>query len=271
MSTDRFPIPRPTLPPESAHAVAATDEPVEEPLEMLAPTTVLEANARLEEFTSTVAHDLKSPLITIDGLVRELAAEVAAGRQAEAELTIQEIAQATGRMHQLLDQLLMLARSGQEVRTATPCPLAEVLEEAIALVRPGLRHERQVAIHFDRDLPTLCGARTRLVELFQNLIDNALKFTGGVAAPAISIEVDPRSQDLACDAVQIVVRDNGCGIAPADLVRVFEPFEKGHAGRGGSGLGLAIARRIVAAHGGRIWAHSDGQTGTGIYLTLPRG
>ena len=103
------------------------------------------------------------------------------------------------------------------------------------------------------DLPVVRADRQRLLEVFQNLVENAAKFTGGQPAPRVEIGVRRDGEEPV-----FYVRDNGRGIEPRFLERVFELFEKLDPGADGTGVGLALVRRIVEAHGGRVWAESDG-------------
>jgi signal transduction histidine kinase len=116
------------------------------------------------------------------------------------------------------------------------------------------------------DLGVVRADRRRLLEVLQNLVENAAKFSSG--APAPRIEIGARRDG---DEPVFFVKDNGRGIEPRFLERVFELFEKLDAGAEGTGVGLALVRRIVEAHGGRAWAESDGPgRGATFCFTLPR-
>jgi signal transduction histidine kinase len=116
----------------------------------------------------------------------------------------------------------------------------------------------------DRDV-TVNGDRVRLVEVFQNLVDNACKFMGDQAEPRIEIGVEAHAGETA-----FYVRDNGSGIDPRHQSKVFGLFEKLDPHAEGTGIGLAVVKRIVELHGGRIWLESRGLgQGAGFYFTLP--
>jgi signal transduction histidine kinase len=167
----------------------------------------------------------------------------------------------------LLEDLLELSRTGRIDRPPEDVPFADVVREARALTA-GRLSTRSVAVEVEEPLPVVRGDRRRLVELVQNLLDNAAKFMGEQASPAVSIgsrdAVGPPGQVTLC------VRDNGIGIDPAHQDRVFELFHRLDSRVEGTGLGLALARRIVEIHGGRIWVESAGAgRGSTFCLTLP--
>ncbi|MBO9316113.1 MAG: histidine kinase, partial [Chloroflexus sp.] len=141
-----------------------------------------------------------------------------------------------------------------------------LISEAAASVS-GRLAERNVYLHLPPNLPEIYGDRTRLREVFQNLIDNAAKFMGDQPSPQIWIEARPADQP---GFVLVSVRDNGIGIEPRHAQRIFGLFERLNMQIEGTGIGLALARRIVEAHGGKIWVESEGLgKGATFYITLP--
>lgn len=223
-------------------------------------------NSELEQFTYTVSHDLKSPLITIKGFAGYIERDLAAGRLERIPADIQRIKVAADRMYQLLEDLLNLSRAGRQLNQPSRIGLGLLVSEAAAAVS-GRLAERNVYLHLPPNLPEIYGDRTRLREVFQNLIDNAAKFMGDQPNPQIWI--DARRADLP-GFVLVIVRDNGIGIEPRYLQRIFGLFERLNAQVDGTGIGLALTRRIVEAHGGKIWVESEGLgKGTTFYLTLP--
>lgn len=223
-------------------------------------------NSELEQFAYTVSHDLKSPLITIKGFAGYIERDLATGRLERIPADIQRIKVAADRMYQLLEDLLNLSRAGRQLNQPSRIGLGLLISEAAAAVS-GRLAERNVYLHLPPNLPEIYGDRTRLREVFQNLIDNAAKFMGDQPNPQIWI--DARRADLP-GFVLVSVWDNGIGIEPRYLQRVFGLFERLNAQVDGTGIGLALARRIVEAHGGKIWVESEGLgKGTTFYLTLP--
>lgn len=226
-------------------------------------------NAELERFTYVVSHDLKSPLVTIRGFLSYVERDAQAGRLDRVESDLARIRAATDRMAQLLDDLLELSRTGRIDRPHEDVPFEEVVREARSLAE-GRLSARGVRVEVEGPLPVVRGDRRRLVELVQNLLDNAAKFTGDRPDPTVWIGA--RDEGAAAGQVALHVRDNGIGIDPAHQHRVFEFFHRLDPGVEGTGLGLALARRIVETHGGRIWVESAGAgRGSTFCFSLPAG
>ncbi|MBN1580306.1 MAG: GAF domain-containing protein [Anaerolineae bacterium] len=209
-------------------------------------------NAELERFTYTVSHDLKSPLITISGFAGFLAHDVLAGDDKRIKTNIARINEAVSKMQQLLDELLDLSRIGRIMNEPDEISLSELAREAADMVA-GRLAEQDITVEIAPDLPTITGDRPRLMEVFQNLIDNAAKYMGDQPRPHIEIDTrDDEGQPV------VYVRDNGMGIAPQYHEKIFGLFEKLDPDSEGTGIGLAIVKRIVETHGGRIWVESEG-------------
>jgi signal transduction histidine kinase len=216
-------------------------------------TAELEAkNAELERFTYTVSHDLKSPLITIKGYVGMLRKDLAEANEDSIEDDLRRIANAADKMGQLLDDLLELSRVGRLVNLPQRVPLRELVEEAIELLR-GQIEVRNVHVQIAPNLPVAFGDRARLLEVLQNLIDNAVKYMGDQPDPVIEIDTRRDGNETVC-----YVRDNGVGIEPRFHDKIFRLFDQLDPKVEGSGIGLALAKRIVELHGGRIWVESPG-------------
>jgi PAS domain S-box-containing protein len=222
-------------------------------------------NAELERFTYTVSHDLKSPLVTILGFAGVVEADVKAGVLDRVHDGLSRIVAAGHKMHRLLEDLLELSRIGRIVEISADVPLEDVAHEAVELVQARL-DEKGAVVEISPDLPIVRGDRQRLREVFQNLIENAAKFSTKEGIPRIEIGV----RSVGVERV-VYVRDNGEGIEARFLERVFDLFEKLNARAEGTGVGLTLVRRIVEAHGGRVWAESEGQgRGATFCLTLPQ-
>jgi signal transduction histidine kinase len=222
-------------------------------------------NAELERFTYTVSHDLKSPLVTVRGFAGLAGTDLASGDLARVRQDLGRIVGAADKMHRLLDDLLELSRVGRVVHPPEDVPLGDLAREAVELVK-GQLGPNHVAVDVAPDLPVVRADRRRLLEALQNLVENAAKFTAGRPEPRISIGV---RQDG--DEQVFFVRDNGRGIEPRFLEKVFDLFEKLDPAVEGTGVGLALVRRIVEAHGGKVWAESDGLGhGATFCFTLPQ-
>lgn len=222
-------------------------------------------NAELERFTHTVSHDLKAPLITIRGFVEYLLADVQGGRTDRLGADATHIGEAAATMQRLLDHLVELSRAGRKVGPPEPVPLDDVVREAARLVE-GRRAGGRVVVAVDSGLPLVFGDRASLLRVFQNLLDNAVKFSAGADRARVVVEAG------ACGIGQatVVVRDNGMGIDPTHHERVFGLFEKLDPHAEGTGVGLAVVKRIVEIHGGRTEVESRGRgCGTTIRVVLP--
>lgn len=221
-------------------------------------------NAELERFTYTVSHDLKSPLITISGFVGLLELDAKSGNMEKFKVDMQRINEAVEKMRRLLNELLELSRIGRLVNPPSETSFAKITEEALTLTR-GRLMAGNITVNVQPDLPVVSGDRPRLVEVMQNLIDNAAKFMGDQPAPQIDIGVQKKNNEHI-----FFVRDNGIGIQPAHHEKVFGLFDKLDAQSEGTGVGLALAKRIVEVHGGRIWVESEGKgKGSRFCFTLP--
>ncbi|MCP3964397.1 MAG: hypothetical protein GY719_41745 [bacterium] len=223
-------------------------------------------NQELERFTYTVSHDLKSPLVTIKGFLGLLEKDAAAGDADRLQRDVERIGAAADTMGQLLGELLELSRIGRMVNPPEDVPLAGLVAEALEVVA-GRIGENGVAVEIAPDLPVVRGDRVRLLEVMQNLVENAIKFMGDQPAPRIEIGA---RQDPGEPSPVFYVADNGIGIEPRFHDKVFGLFERLDQQVDGTGVGLTVVKRIVEIHGGRIWVESEGEgRGTTFCFTLP--
>jgi two-component system sensor kinase FixL len=222
-------------------------------------------NAELERFGYTVTHDLKAPLVTIRGFADYVERDAREGRTDRLAADARRISEAVAKLQQLLDELFELSRAGRPVGPPVAVPAAELVQEALRLVH-GRRTAGRVRVEVAGSLPVVFGDRSRLVQVFQNLLDNAMKFAGDAGEPLVTVEARPPVEGKAV----LAVRDNGIGIEPRHRDRVFDLFEKLDPRAEGSGVGLALVKRVVESHGGRVWLESEGQgAGTTACVTLP--
>ncbi len=223
-------------------------------------------SAEMERFTYAVSHDLKSPLVTVRGFLGMIRKDLAQGRLDRAEKDLERIYTATSRMQRLIDELLELSRIGRVVSEPREVSMFELAWEAADAVS-GRIGERGVELDVDAGMPPVFGDRQRLLEVLQNLIDNAVKFLDEQPHPWV--HVGWRRDG---DETIYFVADNGRGIAPRYHEQVFGLFERLDPDVEGTGIGLAMVRRIVELHGGRIWVESQGDgQGSTFCFTLPAG
>lgn len=219
-------------------------------------------NEELERFTYTASHDLKSPLITIRGFLGYLEQDARKGNFDRLNTDIQRISDATEKMHRLLSELLELSRIGRVANEKQDVPFGSIVADALKRVE-GQLQEKQVSIAIGSDLPTVCVDKERVIEVVQNLVDNAIKFMGDQKEPAIEIGHLPQ------DGYPIFyVRDNGIGIKKEFHKRIFGLFDKLNPDSEGTGIGLSLVKRIVEVHGGSIWVDSEIDSGATFYFTL---
>jgi PAS domain S-box-containing protein len=220
------------------------------------------ANRELEEFTSLASHDLQEPLRRLVSFSRLLRDDLGKDLPEDAARDLDFIDQGARRMHALVHDLLALSRAGVSEMKTERIAADACLDGA--LERLALRVAETGAAIARDPLPELRADPTLLTGIFQNLIDNALKFRGG-AAPRIRITAERSGSRWT-----LGVRDNGIGVPEEHRAAIFEPFKRLQASGGGdgSGIGLAICRKAVERHGGRIWVESEPGHGAHFRFTL---
>jgi light-regulated signal transduction histidine kinase (bacteriophytochrome) len=168
------------------------------------------------------------------------------------------------RMQTLINDLLAYSRVGTRGQPFLPTDMNNVLSEAIANLEVAIDESYAVVTH--DQLPTVLGDESQLVQLFQNLLGNAIKFRSN-DTPKVHVGVEETEEDWVYS-----VRDNGIGIDTKYAERIFTVFQRLHAREEypGTGIGLAVAKKIVERHGGRIWVDSAPAKGSTFYFTLPK-
>jgi signal transduction histidine kinase len=222
------------------------------------------SNAELEQFAYVASHDLQEPLRMVSSYTQLIVRRYGERLDSDGKEFMDFIVDGAARMKQLIEDLLAYSRvgtRGKELK-ATDCEV--VLQKALTNLRATVEASSALVTH--DPLPTIEADATQLVQLFQNLIGNAIKFRG-TNAPCV--HVSAKEQD---DAWLFGVEDNGIGIDPQYSERIFMVFQRLHnkAEYPGTGIGLAICKKVVDRHGGRIWVESKSDSGSNFYFTLPK-
>ncbi len=219
-------------------------------------------NHELEQFTYTVSHDLKSPLITISGFLGVLREDLKTGNMELINDAMNEIHEATIKMRHLLDQLLDLSRIGRVHGKIGPIPVKTLVGEALRAVDGSLR-AKSIQLEASPLEGIIEGDQVRLQEVMQNLLENAVKFCSDKDG---RIGISSRAEN---GEITLSISDNGIGIDPVYHEKVFGLFEKLDPQSEGTGIGLALCRRIIEHHDGKIWIESKGPGyGTTFHIRL---
>jgi light-regulated signal transduction histidine kinase (bacteriophytochrome) len=223
------------------------------------------ADREIDSLSYAIAHDLRTPLMHIDGFAQLLQSSPGAVLDHESRDHLERIIGATRIMSEQLGALVEYSRVNSSELVISEVDLEDVLSESLELVRPWTSGRN---IQWQRTrLPTIRGDENLLRQVFVNLVSNAVKFTRP-RDPAV-IEIGTRAEQPR--ELLLFVRDNGVGFDLKYASKLFMPFQRMHSQDAlrGIGMGLAKVRRIVARHGGRVWAESQIGQGSTFYFTLP--
>jgi len=237
------------------------------------------SNEELEQFAYVASHDLQEPLRMVSNYVDLLRRRYRTKLDGQADKYIDYAAGGAKRMQALITDLLTFSRAGRREWQTTRVDLNQVFQRALCNLEAAIGEAGAEVT--SSTLPTVAGDELALVQLFQNLIDNGIKFRSK-EPPAVRVEAETRGRgdaetrghgDAETGFVTIRVSDNGIGIEPRHAERVFRLFQRLHTAEEypGTGIGLAVCKRIVERHGGRIWVESGSGKGTTFSFTLPGG
>lgn len=231
-----------------------------------------------KDFVANVSHELRTPLTSIKGYVEAL---LDGGKDDPETSTkfLDIILKQSDRLNLILEDLLQLSKieSGQVLFTRAPLQIRSVIERTLAMISPlAEKKGHRLTSHVASDLPLLNGDEERLVQVFANLLDNAIKYTqknGEITVSAQRATQACNPTEPLGDSIEVTVTDTGIGIPESDRPRIFERFYRVDKARsremGGTGLGLAIVKHIVEGHGGQVWVEANVPTGSRFVVRLP--
>jgi len=220
-------------------------------------------NQELESFVYTISHDLRAPLVSLDGFYSLLKRESQDQLGEQGQHYLERIRANVAHMNTLVTELLELSRIGRVVGPEEEIDVGVLLRE----IEEGLALKLEpegVEFIVQQPLPAVRGDRGRIRQVFANLIENAVKFRS--LERGLRIEVGCEEER---GFYRLHVRDNGIGILPQYQEQIFEPFRQLDRGIEGVGMGLALVKRIVEHHGGRLWVESELGKGSTFYFTIP--
>ena len=221
------------------------------------------SNAELEQFAYVASHDLQEPLRMVSSYVQLLGARYRGELDTDADDFINYATDGAARMQKLINDLLAYSRVGTRGKAFEIVRLESVLAQSLDNLQVTVKDSGAVITH--EPLPAVRGDGGQLTQVFQNLIDNAIKFHAN-APPQVHVSAYIQGRECICS-----VRDNGIGIAPEYTGKLFALFQRLHTRKEypGTGIGLAVCKRIVERHGGRIWVESKPGEGATFTFTVP--
>ncbi|XPJ79140.1 sensor histidine kinase [Klebsiella pneumoniae] len=230
-----------------------------------------EANEQLEAFSYSVAHDLRAPLRSIQGFSDALAEDYKDSLESTAQNYLQRITKAAARLELLIDDLLAYSRLARMELPLSAVSLDGVVGEVMANLGAQLS-ETGAAVHVTPALPFVRANKAACMQIFQNLLSNAVKFAKPGVQPSIRIWTEIWHAGYGeTKFARIWIEDNGIGIPPEQLQRIFKPFERLHgmSEYPGSGIGLAVVDKAVRRMGGRCGVESEVNAGSRFWVELP--
>jgi PAS domain S-box-containing protein len=221
------------------------------------------AYKELEGFSYSVSHDLRMPLRAIDGFSRKLLEDYGDQLDGEGQRRLNIVRSNAQRMGQLIDDILSFSRMGRAQFSTAEIDLTALTHSIFNELRPA---DQPVQLKVGA-LPVARGDRAMMRQVMVNLLSNAIKYSRARATPVVEVGADTNG-----DEIIYFVRDNGVGFDMRYVDKLFGVFQRLHSVEEfeGTGIGLAIVKRIVARHGGRVWAESVLDEGATIYFSLPR-
>lgn len=222
-------------------------------------------NHELEQFAYIASHDLQEPLRMVTGFLTQLEKKYEGQLDDKARQYIYFASNGAKRMHQIIVDLLEYSRAGRSVGDTVPTNSLDVLQEVLLLLDKRIE-ETKAEINIG-SMPVVAAPPAALRQVFQNLLDNAMKYQSGVQPPVITVDAVEKVGEW-----EFRIADNGIGISPEYFERVFLIFQRLHQREeySGTGVGLAICKKIIDALHGRIWVESTEGHGSAFYFTIPK-
>jgi signal transduction histidine kinase len=223
-------------------------------------------NEELRSFVRLVSHDLKNPIMAIQGFSSRLLRKYSPVLDERALTYLAHIKTNAARMHLLVNDLLALSKIEEVASAFCHVPCEGVVQDVVSYLHDRIE-ERGVVLVMPKKLPVACCDADRIYHVFENLLSNAIKFSRNSERPKVEIGYRDRG-----DHHEFFVKDNGIGIDPQHHRKIFELFHRlGEVeDKEGTGLGLAIVERIVKSHRGKVWIKSRKGNGTTVYFSLPK-
>lgn len=223
-------------------------------------------NVELESFVYTVSHDLKTPIVTIEGFIGAFKEDFGDAISQDGEKYLKYMSDATRKMELLINDLLDLSRIGRLTEKKTEFSFTGLVKDSIKTLQPQIE-ARGIVVNIQEALPVIYGERRRLGQVVDNLFANAVKYIGkDNPSPRIDIGVEEQNGQKA-----FFVRDNGIGIEKRYFDKIFEIFQRLPSSKRigeGTGIGLTIVKRIIEHHGGKVWLSSEPGKGSTFFFTL---
>jgi len=221
-------------------------------------------NKELDDYTYTVSHDLREPLITIQGLSEMLYRKYGDKLDRSMVPYIRRISSASQWLERLVSDLLGLSRAGKKAGEFKEVKVKSVLGLSLKSIESLIR-KKHIELKLPPEFPTIYCDKTGIQQVFNNLLDNAIKYMGSQSHPKIEIGWSKNK-----DHYLFWVKDNGMGIKREDQEKIFNVFYRGSGvSKEGTGIGLSIAKKVIENHGGKIWVKSKPGRGSTFYFTIP--
>lgn len=223
-------------------------------------------NIEMEEFVYTISHDLKAPLISIQGFISALREDFEDNLPDEAKYYIERITSNTTQIEDMIKEVLEYSRIGRITQERKNLKLKEIIDTSLSPFVSQIE-SNNIKVNFKGKFPEIHAEENRMVQLFTNLFGNSIKYRGEGSDPYIEVGVLEKDSKF----VTVYVKDNGIGIPEEFHEKIFNIFSRAVRSEKieGSGIGLAHVKKIIQTHGGKIWIESKEKMGTTVFFTLP--